>query len=75
MNPITQLTDVGVSVWLDDLGRDRLTSGELPGWSPAGSVASRPTLRSSLPPFPTEMPTLKSWPGWPESPRPRHCTR
>lgn len=29
MNPITQLAEVGVSVWLDDLGRDRLTSGEL----------------------------------------------
>ncbi len=29
MNPITALADVGVSVWLDDLGRDRLTSGEL----------------------------------------------
>lgn len=29
MNAIGRLSDAGVSVWLDDLGRDRLTSGEL----------------------------------------------
>ncbi len=29
VNAIRRLADQGVSVWLDDLGRDRLTSGEL----------------------------------------------
>ena len=28
-NPVQQLADAGVSVWLDDLSRDRLTSGNL----------------------------------------------
>ncbi len=27
--PLTALTDAGVSIWLDDLSRDRLTSGSL----------------------------------------------
>ena len=46
MNPITQLADVGVSVWLDDLGRDRLTSGELAGLVASGvrGVTTNPSI-------------------------------
>jgi transaldolase len=28
-DPLTSLTEAGVSIWLDDLSRDRLTSGSL----------------------------------------------
>jgi transaldolase len=28
-DPLTALTEAGVSIWLDDLSRDRLTSGSL----------------------------------------------
>ena len=31
-NPLAALSDYGVAIWLDDLSRQRLTSGSLAAW-------------------------------------------
>ncbi len=50
--PTQDLADAGVSIWLDDLSRQRITTGNLQEASsrPATSSASPPTRRSSRAP-------------------------
>jgi transaldolase len=46
-SPTTQLSDLGVSIWLDDLSRDRLTSGNLAGLMDSHNVVgvtTNPTI-------------------------------
>ena len=62
-DPLAALTEAGVSIWLDDLSRDRLTSGSLADLvardhvagvtttartSPGRSLTGRPTGRSCV---------------------------
>ena len=45
---LKSLADAGVSIWLDDLSRERITRATWPIWRPTTqSPASRPTRRSS----------------------------
>jgi transaldolase len=37
-DPLAALTQAGVSIWLDDLSRDRLTSGSLADLVPIGQL-------------------------------------
>ena len=63
---LAQLTAAGVSVWLDDISRERLSHRQ-PGAAGAGlprAAASRPTRRSSPARCPTAPPTTSSWPTW-----------
>jgi len=46
-NPLAQLTEMGVSIWLDDINRDRLSSGNLAGLvrdAYVRGVTSNPTI-------------------------------
>ena len=50
-NPLAELSEAGVSLWLDDLSRQRLQSGQprRPDRGPSTSSGSPPTRRSSRP--------------------------
>ena len=55
---LARLCAAGVSVWLDDLRRERLTSGSLAALGGTSmSPGSRPTRRSSPGPSPAATPT------------------
>ena len=47
MNPITRLHELGQSLWIDDIRREWIESGELARWIASGEVrgvTSNPTI-------------------------------
>ena len=77
MNPLSALSEAGVSIWLDDLSRDRLTSGSLATLvrGPARRRGHHQPRRSSPPRSPAATPTPPRSATWPPAApaSPRRC--
>jgi transaldolase len=65
-DPLTSLTEAGVSIWLDDLSRDRLTSGSLADLlanDHVVGVTTNPTIFARA--IPVAAPTTLRCAAWP----------